>query len=35
MQILGFGGTKEHGLVGNMGGRWVLGIDDLRGPFQP
>ncbi len=27
--------TKEHGLVGNMGGRWTVGLDDLRGLFQP
>ena len=28
-------GTKGHGLVGNTGGRWMVGLDDLRGLFQP
>ena len=28
-------GTKEHGLVGSIGGRSVVGLDDLRGLFQP
>ena len=27
--------SKEHGLVGNIGGRWMVGPDDLRGLFQP
>ena len=22
--------TKKHGLVGNIGGRWVIGLDDLK-----
>lgn len=26
--------TEGHGLVGNIGGRWVVGLDDLRGLFQ-
>ena len=28
-------GTKEHGLVGSIGGRWTVGLDDLRDLFQP
>jgi len=27
-------GTKEHGLVGSIGGRWPVGLDDLRSIFQ-
>ena len=27
--------VDEHGLEGNTGGRWTIGIDDLRGLFQP
>jgi len=27
--------TEGHGLVGNSGGTWVVGLDDLRGLFQP
>ena len=27
--------TEGHGLVGNIGDRWTVGLDDLRGPFQP
>jgi len=27
--------TKRHGLVGNIGGRWTVGLDDLGGLFQP
>jgi len=29
--------TKGRGLVGkyNIGGRWMFGLDDLRGSFQP
>jgi len=25
-------GTEEHGSVGSIGGRWTVGLDDLRGP---
>lgn len=28
-------GTKEQGLVGSVGGRWMFGLGDLRGLFQP
>ena len=28
-------GTKGHDLVGNIGGRWVVELDDLGGLFQP
>ena len=28
-------GTKEHGLVGSIGGRWMAGLEDLRSLFQP
>ena len=28
-------GTEEHGLVGNIDGKWTVGIADLRGLFQP
>ena len=28
-------GTEECGLVGNIGGKWTVGLDDLRGLFQP
>jgi len=28
-------GTEGHGLVGNTGDRWVVGLGDLRGLFQP
>ena len=24
-----------HGSVGNIGGRWMVGLDDPRGLFQP
>jgi len=27
--------TEGHGLVGNIGGRGTVGLDDLRGLFQP
>ena len=27
--------TKERGLVGNVGGRWMVGLGDLSGLFQP
>ena len=27
--------TEGHGLVGNIGGRWMIGMDDLGGLFQP
>lgn len=27
--------TEKHGLVGNTGGRWIVGMDDLEGLFQP
>ena len=27
--------TEEHGLVGNVVGRWAVGLDDLIGLFQP
>jgi len=28
-------GTKEDGLVGNIVGRWMVGLDDIRNLFQP
>ena len=28
-------GTWRRGLVGNIGGRWMVGLDDLGGLFQP
>lgn len=28
-------GTQGHGLVGNISGRWMAGVDDLRELFQP
>ena len=28
-------GSKEQGLVGNIGGGWMIGLHDLRGLFQP
>ena len=28
-------GTKEHGLVGNIDGRWTVGLEDLRGHLHP
>jgi len=28
-------GTEGRGLVGNIGGRWMVGYDDLRSLFQP
>ena len=27
--------TKGHGLVGNIDGRWMVGLDDPGGLFQP
>ena len=27
--------TDQHGLVGNIGDRWMVGLDDLGGLFQP
>jgi len=27
--------TERHGLVGDIGDRWTVGPDDLRGLFQP
>lgn len=27
-------GTEGRGLVGDIGGRWVVGLDDLRGLLQ-
>ena len=27
--------TEGHGLVGAIGDRWTLGLDDLGGLFQP
>jgi len=27
--------TEGCGLVGNTGGRWKVGLDDLGGLFQP
>ena len=27
--------TEGHGLVGSIGDRWMVGLDDLRGLFQP
>ena len=26
--------TEGHGLVGNTGGSWMVGLDDLGGLFQ-
>ena len=26
--------TKGHGLVGNIGDRWTVGLDDFRGHLQ-
>ena len=26
---------EEHALVGNIGGRWMVELDDLVGLFQP
>ena len=28
-------GTEGHGLVGSIGGRWMVGLDDLGGLLQP
>ncbi len=28
-------GTEGHGLVGNIGGRWMVRLDDLKNLFQP
>jgi len=28
-------GTEDHGLVANIGSRWMVGVNDLRGLFQP
>jgi len=28
-------GTYGHCLVGHIGGGWAVGLDDLRGLFQP
>ena len=27
--------TEGYGVVGNTGDRWVAGLDELRGLFQP
>ena len=27
--------TEGRGLVGNIGDRWMIGLDDLGGLFQP
>ena len=27
--------TERHGLVGNIGDRWTVGLDDLGGLLQP
>jgi len=27
--------TEGHGLVGNIGDRWTVGLDDLQAFFQP
>ncbi len=27
--------TEGHGLVRNIGDRWIFGVDDLGGLFQP
>ena len=27
--------TEGCGLLGNIGDRWMVGLDDLRGFFQP
>ena len=26
--------SKGHGLVGNIGGRWLVGLDDLSGFYD-
>lgn len=28
-------GTEGHGPEGNIGGKWMIGLDDLGVPFQP
>lgn len=28
-------GTEGHGLLGNIGGRWMVGLDDPGGRFLP
>lgn len=28
-------GNWERDLVNNIGGRWTVDLDDVRGPFQP
>lgn len=28
-------GTEKRGLVGGIGGSWTVGLDNLRGLFQP
>jgi len=28
-------GTKGHSVVDNTGGRWMVGLGDLRSLFQP
>jgi len=28
-------GTEGHGLEGNIGGKWMIGLDDLGVLFQP
>ena len=40
--LLSLGGVQEmfrctegHGLVGNIGYRWMAGLDDLTGLYQP
>jgi len=33
VQELHWCGTKEHGVVSNIG--WMVGLDDLSGLFQP
>jgi len=27
--------TEGHSLMGNIGGTWTVGLDDLEGLFQP
>lgn len=35
LEVFGKRGTEGHGLEGNIGGKWMIGLDDLGVPFQP
>lgn len=35
LEVFGKRGTEGHGLEGNIGGKWMTGLDDLGVPFQP